>query len=226
MMSRFKVCPVCKAKCPPNLIECDCGHDLTHVRIQSDQNDEKKESTDTAPEPPKETVLPERDNEDVMVRICEECGTHNPVNVSVCVKCGSELFGMPVPESDSPSEEKPTAAVDTSATGFELVSVDGTYSFTVPEGKTIVGAKHAMGDYLWGKEYVHGTQASFYLENGKLYITDLTEGKNPTFINNLEVPGPKTELHDGDEIGFAGIVIGGKRQSGAAYFLVKKKSCM
>lgn len=76
-----------------------------------------------------------------------------------------------------------------------------------------------MGDYLHTKGYVSRTHAKLMIDENGLYIENLSK-TNPTFINNIEL-SEKTRLNDGDEIGFGGKVINGKRQEKAAYFIVK-----
>lgn len=60
-------------------------------------------------------------------------------------------------------------------------------------------------------------------EAGKVFIENISE-TNPTFLNNAPLErGQRVLVKAGDEIGLGGMMIDGKRQGQAAYFVLKEK---
>ena len=81
-----------------------------------------------------------------------------------------------------------------------------------------------MREYLASKSYVSRTHAKLTLESGALFVENLSS-TNYTYVNSKRI-SVKTKLEDGDELGLGGTSINGKRQSEAAYFLVRNGQCM
>lgn len=198
-MEKYIICPYCQTKNPRNLFQCTkCQEELYGLT------------------PKKETVKIRSitdSHEDInpnVVKVCDVCGTKNPTNVRKCENCDNDISDV-IPSNDSlvSSKGKPQ---------FFLKSIDGKHSFEITT-ETIVGKEHSMGDYLHTKGYVSRTHAKLMIDENGLYIENLSK-TNPTFINNIEL-SEKTRLNDGDEIGFGGKVINGKRQEKAAYFIVR-----
>ncbi len=81
-----------------------------------------------------------------------------------------------------------------------------------------------MQEYLKDKSYVSRKHARLIMDNGKIYIENLS-GTNCTFVNNKKIV-EKTELKISDEVGLGGNEIDGKRQDEAAYFTLRKIGCM
>lgn len=76
-----------------------------------------------------------------------------------------------------------------------------------------------MSDALRNKSYVSRVHAKITVDDGKLYIENLST-TNYTYVNNKRIPEGRVELKPGDEVGLGGALINGKRQNNAAYFLV------
>lgn len=80
-MNRFKICPECGTKNPPNAIECEhCDWDLMSVPV----TDEQQESA-------KKISMENTENKSLLARICSECGKQNPPNARKCTNCGEDI---------------------------------------------------------------------------------------------------------------------------------------
>ena len=195
-MAKFKVCPFCGAKNAPSLMDCEnCSADLMGVRVM-DEDDE----------PQVEEVQPKQPTR-VLVRICD-CGAQNPANARKCSACGEDI-----------SDVLPTE-LESAQSKYRLTSLDGSFIYDITEDETVVGREHELQCFLGGKGYVSRKQCRFYMQDGKLYLENLS-GTNPTFVNNQQIGSP-AEVKDGDEIGLGGFCKDGKRQELAAYLLVRK----
>ncbi|MBO6240316.1 MAG: FHA domain-containing protein [Butyrivibrio sp.] len=161
----------------------------------------------------KEKIHEDEILEEKHVRICI-CGKHNPPNARKCDSCGEDISTFTVVKASSASEEK-------AINGFSLESIDGDYRFIPPEGNTKIGREEGMKEYFAGKRYVGRIHAELIKTEDQLFIRDL-HSTNHVYVNNEEIPVEKQyEVHVGDEIGIGGKVVGGNRQSKAAYFIVK-----
>jgi len=198
-MEKYKLCPACGTKNAPSLLECAaCEADLTAVKV----TDENTETAQPAPTPTP-----------AVVRLCD-CGVKNPGAARKCAGCGEDISDItPIPDT---AEAAP-------AVSFLLSSLDGQYAYRIPAGSTLIGREHAMGDYLSAKPYVSRQQARLTVEEGQLWIENLSR-TNFTYVNNRRIT-EKTRLQDGDELGLGGTNLGGSCQPQAAYFLVRIGAC-
>ncbi len=205
-MEKYKLCPACGTKNPPALFECSsCEADLTSVKITDTETEKAAQTQAAAPEEPAGKA----------VRICE-CGARNPANARKCSDCGEDISDI------APTTDTADDAAD--ETFFVLSSLDGQYAYRIPGESVTVGREHAMQEYLDEKHYVSRKHAHFTVEDGQLFIENVSK-TNFTYINNRKI-SEKTRLQDGDEIGLGGTNIGGKCQDMAAYFLVRIGTCM
>lgn len=209
-MQKYKICPSCHFKNEPTLLECFyCEADLTRVKITDEETEKMLEENAEVASGQSEKLA--------MVRVCD-CGERNPANARKCKACGEDISDI-TPTPDSIEENAP---VNTRT--FVLSSLDGKYAYKVAGDETVIGRENAMSDYLAAKSYVSRAHAKITLENTSLYIENLS-GTNYTYVNNKRIAA-KTELKSGDELGLGGTSIGGKRQTEAAYFLVRIDPCM
>lgn len=200
-MEKYKICPYCKSKNPPSVIECiNCEADLTGVNITDEETEKMNEANTIRQEP----IVEKR-----MVRICE-CGTKNPSNARKCSACGEDISDI-IPIEDSCEIKKERL--------FVLSSLDGQYIYEVTSSDVIVGRENSMSDYLFSKSYVSRSQARITKENGEIFIENLSK-TNYTFVNNQKIT-EKTKLNEDDEIGFGGKKVNGMYQEQAAYFKVR-----
>lgn len=210
-MKKYKICPSCQTKNEPVMLEClICEADLTGVKI-TDEETEKMLIENVA------SAAGSTENQ-TMVRVCD-CGEKNPPNARKCGTCGEDISDI-TPTPDTVTEAKPTENVST----YVLSSLDGQYAYKVTSEETIVGRENTMSDYLSSKSYVSRAHAKLTVENGALFIENLS-GTNYTYVNNKRIPS-KTKLEDGDELGLGGTSVNGNRQNEAAYFLVRIGRCM
>lgn len=205
-MLKYKICPSCQTKNEPTLLEClVCEADLTRVKITDEETEKMLEENAAATA----TTIEEQR----LVRICD-CGEKNPPNARKCKACGEEISDItPIPDAVVAAE--PTERIPT----YALSSLDGQYVYQVTAMETIVGREHVMSDYLASKSYVSRSHAKLILEEGALFVENLSS-TNYTYVNNEKL-STKTKLEDGDELGLGGISVNGNRQSEAAYFLVR-----
>lgn len=211
-MDKYKICPSCGHENAPNEVECvECGTDLMSVPVI----DADKIVQDNGPV---QTVVPALDV-DVessfdtsaapprYIRRCT-CGANNPPNARECSACGEDISViLPILKTDSVEMH------------FTLNEVGGDYTFCVPCGCVVVGREHAMRECLSGKHFVSRIHAKLTVEDGALYVENLSS-TNYTFINNIKVPSGRSRLEVGDELAFGGIAVNGLRQDDAAYFIV------
>lgn len=210
-MQKYKICPSCQTKNEPTLLECiKCEADLTRVKITDEETEKMLEENLVYASAPAEKAS--------MVRVCD-CGEKNPANARKCRACNEDISDI-TPTPDSTPNERLAQDI----TNYVLSSFDGQYAYKLTAVETITGRENAMNDYLVSKSYVSRAHAKFTIENGGLYIENLS-GTNYTYVNNKKIL-KKTKLEDGDELGFGGTSINGKRQSEAAYFLVRINQCM
>ena len=206
-MEKYKICPVCGTKNSPAMLECiECENDLSSIRVTDDSHENEQETTIS------NNTSSDTQN---MVRICEECGTKNPVQARKCTSCGEDIsYIVPTPDTD---EEQ---------LHFVLSAIDGQYAYEIKEGKTVIGRENEMSDYLKNKSFVSRLHAEFLLENGTLLIKNHSN-TNFTFVNNQKIAGSEfVALKDGDTIGLGGNEKNGSRQAEAAYFTVRIGSCI
>ena len=207
-LTKFKFCPECGKRNPPNLIECRfCEADLTGVAVAdseaaSGQNPSPR-GTVGSESAPAETEL---------VRICD-CGEANPPQARKCRACGDDLSDiLPTPikrELKAPS--------------YELNSVDGAVSFAVDKSMLVVGREAEMKEYLSTKAYVSRRHMRLTVTEDTVLVENLSR-TNKTYLNNTEISdGVPTAIKDGDEIGLGGKVVGDSRQDDAAYFVFRIK---
>ena len=193
-MEKYKICPTCGRKYPPNQVECfPCETDLTGLLIMADTQEE------------------ENPGEKKFVRVCE-CGRKNPPQARRCAACGEDISDIPAVE-DTPVSPAPREK-------GALVSLDGAYRCSLGGQELLVGRNHDLAEYLNGFLYVGRQQLKLLWEGDALFLVSLSR-TNPTYVNNRPLQnGERVRLRNGDEIGLGGCVIEGKRQDQAAYFIV------
>ena len=206
-MKKYKFCPSCKTKNPPDLFEClNCETDLTGIKITDEETEKmiaKNAAAQTEADPKK------------MVRVCE-CGVKNAPNARKCNSCNEDISDItPTPDNE---EEK----IDTIF--FVLSSLDGQFAYKVTTDDITIGRENTMSEYLAVKSYVSRSHARITKVNNELFIENLSN-TNFTYVNNQKI-NEKTKLQDDDEIGLGGTNLNGKCQEQAAYFLVRIGQCM
>ena len=197
-MTLIKVCPQCQVHNLPTAFECSsCGFDLTAEKAVQEELLQAYSDNNNS------TIKEET------VKVCPACGTRNLSNARKCSQCGEDLSDQ-IPEVES-------AIINEQQ--FILRSVDGKYSFKLSCGDNTVGREQKMQEYLSNKPYVSRVHCKLMVEEGVLYIENLSS-TNSTFVNNIRI-AEKTILSVGDEIGLGGNSINGLRQEDAAYFVVE-----
>lgn len=200
----YKICPFCGAHNPPHLLECrQCETDLTGVRIMDSRAESGPEEEGTREEGLGEAESPR------LVRICE-CGAQNPPQARKCAVCGEDI-----------SDILPTAVPaesDGCRTAYVLQAVGDVFSVILDEPDTVIGREACLCEYLENRLYVSRRHARLTISGGKVFLENLST-TNRTFLNNVPAGDEPAELHDGDEIGLGGLVIDGRRQEDAVYFV-------
>ena len=204
-MEKYKICPSCKTRNEPTLLECiNCETDLTRVKI-TDEETEKMSETNSIPQP---------SSTENLVRVCA-CGAKNPSNARKCISCNEDISDItPTPEFAENCER----------TEFVLSSLDGQYAYKMATDEVIIGRENIMSEYLFSKSYVSRAHAKLFIESGELFIENLSN-TNFTYVNNKKTTA-KVKLEDGDKIGLGGMNLNGINQTEAAYFLVRAGKCM
>jgi len=205
-MLKYKICPSCHKKNTPTLLECIyCEADLTQVMVTDEETERMLED--------KPVVVNNISKKTRMVRICD-CGEKNPANARKCRACNEDISDItPTLDNEDTKTEEINPAL------YYLSSLDGQYAYRMNTKEIIIGRENAMSDYLALKSYVSRAHAKLTIENGILFIENLS-GTNFTYVNNKKII-EKTMLKNGDEVGIGGISINDKRQAEAAYFIVR-----
>ena len=206
MLSKYKICPACGTKNDPRNMECiTCSYDLMSTPIMDSDNVKTQSSQAGTPKinTPRQEVIVE------LVRICS-CGEMNPSQLRKCQRCHEDISDvMPIPKPDE------------NIVRYQLEQIDTNYIYHVPCGTVIIGRENNMKECLAEKSYVSRIHEKLIANNGKLYIENLSK-TNFTYVNNAKISEGQTELKIGDEIGLGGMLINGKRQEQAAFFIVGK----
>lgn len=201
-MAKYKVCPACSEKNAPSSLSCSkCDMDLSTVKITDSEAEERAAIW----EPSKE----QSSSEPALVKVCD-CGAVNPAQARKCTACGEDLSDVIATPQSVPEEVK---------CQYILSSVSDDSLFRVPCGDIIIGREHGMRECLATKQFVSRVHARLSVENGDLYIENLST-TNFTYVNNIRIPQGKVKLNINDEIGLGGISVNGVRQKEAAYFVV------
>lgn len=199
-MEKFKVCPACGSRNDPRSMECaSCGADLMGIPVV----DEEQERASAI----KATPPASQDKDTPMVKICD-CGERNPAQARKCQRCGEDLTDILPVHSGEEVELR-----------YQLAALDGDFFYRIPCGETIIGREQGMGEYLSGKPFVSRSHARLIVEEGKLYIENLSR-TNFTYVKGIKIPTGRTQLNVGDEVSLGGILVHGQRQEEAAYFVV------
>ncbi len=202
-MSLCKICPACGEHNDPRSMECiKCSYDLMSTPVIDPEIAASNQDGEQGEEREKQQGT-QRD----LVRICP-CGAINPPQMRKCQGCHEDISDiLPVPRPIT-QEGK-----------FVLEEYNTHSVFAIPCGTTIIGRESSLREVLNGKAYVSRIHAKLIVENGKLYIENLSK-TNYTYVNNEKIPEGRVEIKKGDELGLGGISVNGTRQDLAAYFLV------
>lgn len=199
-MEKFKICPACESRNDPRSMECiSCGADLMGIPVMDEEQQKSLAIKEDAP------ASPSKDTP--MVRICD-CGERNPLQIRKCRRCGEDLTGVLPVQVDEEVELH-----------YQLAALGGDCFYRIPCGETIIGREQGLADYLADKSFVSRSHARLIVEEGKLYIENLSR-TNYTYVNGVMIPAGRTLLNVGDEVSLGGIIVHGQRQKEAAYFAV------
>lgn len=248
-MAKYRICPYCGYRNSPNKYQCEnenCGEDLISVRVTEEPGEPVRQAPMAEPYRPAPAAEPYRpapaaepyrpdpaagpyrpapiaQPDARMVRICDNCGTHNRPNDRKCSQCGEDISDIPpVAENGTDSGVRQEPVMQKGGRRYMLASLSGDLLYEIPEGETVLGREAELSDYLEERLYVGRRQAKLVLKNDRLTIENL-RSTNYTFVNNRSLDDRMMELHEGDEIGLGGNSVSGKRQDLAAYFRVVRK---
>lgn len=202
-MDNFKICPVCKAKNSPAVLECiECGNDLVGVKIVDKifQEDQVIHESDT-------DLIQTTD----LVRVCD-CGMENELSTRKCTACGEDISDV------IPTSRKKIAETQK----YSFTSIDETVKLelTCPS-EHIIGRDNELAEFLSDKKYVSRRHAKITVTSEGVFIENLSKS-NGTYINNEKIDDGKAyKLCVHDEVGLGGFVDQKGRQALAAYFMIR-----
>lgn len=203
-MKKYKICPVCRTKNPPSVLECiECGNDLMGVRIVDDSFVET-EVTQVSQD--NDNVQPQPD----FVRVCE-CGHENEVSARKCISCGEDISDIiPTPRASQAKRA-----------GYVFSSVDGKAKLKLEcPCEHILGRENELASYLETKLFVSRKHAVLTVTDEGVFIQNLSKA-NGTYVNNEKIEDALAyRLCVGDEIGLGGFMNFEGRQELAAYFVL------
>ena len=221
-MEKYKICPNpnCGKHNKSKAIECAwCETDLSGVKPTDDETEAARiqEENNKIGDSVNEEGINRPPSSGKLIRICEFCGTHNSANARKCSSCGEDISDV-TPTSENTDS---TTTQNENQSRYVLTSLDGIFSFEVPEGRTLIGREERLNEFLANKLYVSRRHAEVIFLDGSLSIINISN-TNFTYVNNKKITDHNPViLHDGDEIGLGGNLTYGERQEQAAYFRVK-----
>ena len=214
-----KICP--NKKCTSRIndaqeLECaECGHDLVMVSIV-EYTEELRKQVESGNYPPKEEKQPVAEEiqanavpqaEIKLIKICESCGHENLPQLESCEECGDYIGDILPVNKDNVS---PQQKAESSSVCYQLISLDGSFVYTIEKDWLIIGRSHECKSFLSGKLYVSREHAVLSVADNKLYIEDrnttnrnYTGGvNNHTFVNGVALnKDEKRQLNENDIIG-------------------------
>ena len=209
--AKVRVCDACFAKNPPNARKCLlCGEDIADIlpTVQTEGG------VGATPKP--------------ILKAVEDLVTPEIPEVSEITEIPEVSVTPDIPEvpvtPDIPDTAKkdalPATVLNREVTALPLTvmltSEDGSFSYTLSRERTVLGRSEEMGDYLSAKPYVSRVHCAITVTAEGVFLEDLNN-TNYTFVNNTRAVG-RVKLENGDSLSLGGLLVGGKRQTGAAYF--------
>jgi len=155
-----------------------------------------------------------------LCKICPTCGTKNPPEEPICIKCMTDLTSVAPVECDEANQQKEDdyktedMNLDLSLLDLEddktivlskskLVLKGHDFEIVVHDGD-IVG-RHGVGeDFLQRYKTVSRKHAKFTYRNGRWYVQDLGS-TNGTYLNGVKlIPMQDFPLNNGDKLSLSG----------------------
>lgn len=204
-----RLCDACFAKNPPNARKCLlCGEDISDILPTPDAQGGAVE-----PRPKGNATVDTVDTADAL----DTADTVETVDTET-----TDAVDTDDTVDTAVVDTLPVTALNTEAKGLPftvvLVSEDRSFRYTVTQERTLIGRSEEMGDYLAAKPYVSRVHCAITVSDEGIFLEDLNN-TNYSFVNNTRAVG-RVRLENGDSLSLGGLLVGGKRQTGAAYFTV------
>lgn len=137
------------------------------------------------------------------VRICENCGTGNPVSNLECAECGYDLsFIIPTSEQADINYENIFLQNNDKSQWILISQKDSNYTVELNEVTEIGRECGPLKEYLDNSDYISRIHAKIISEKGDLYVIDCST--NGTFINEKRIEKmKKIKIGCGDLLRFA-----------------------
>lgn len=137
----------------------------------------------------------------IEVKICDNCGHRNPINVMECEQCGLDLtFAYPQMVDDSieePCEENETG----SGVVLEYVS-DPSYRINITKEISVGRDCDELSEIMNSSNYTSRVHAKLRIKDGKLQVMDAST--NGTYLNDVQLKKLEwVDVNIGDKIKFA-----------------------
>ena len=176
-MAKYRICPYCGYRNSPNKYQCEnenCGEDLISVRVTEEPGEPVRQAPMAEPYRPAPAAEPYRPDPAAgpyrpapiaqpdarMVRICDNCGTHNRPNDRKCSQCGEDISDIPpVAENGTDSGVRQEPVMQKGGRRYMLASLSGDLLYEIPEGETVLGREAELSDYLEERLYVGRRQS-------------------------------------------------------------------
>ena len=137
----------------------------------------------------------------IEVKICENCGHRNPINVMECEQCGLDLtFAYPQMVDDSIEETCPEVDQGTGVV-LEYAS-DPSFKIIVTKEMSVGRDCDALSDIMNSSNYTSRVHAKLRIKDSKLQVMDAST--NGTYLNNVQLRKLEwVDVNIGDSIKFA-----------------------
>ena len=157
-----------------------------------------------------------------LCKICPTCGTKNPPDEPICIKCMTDLTSVPpvdceeisIKNSPEHSDQTITSGLDLHMLDLEsektviltqskLVLKGHDFEIVIKDGD-VVGRHAVGGDFLQRYKTVSRKHAKFTYKDGNWYVQDLNS-TNGTYLNGLKLlPMQDFPLKNGDKLSLSG----------------------
>ena len=137
-------------------------------------------------------------------RICENCGTRNPVNVLECIKCSYDLSMVPPVRVEENQNVQPAASNDVIHANCWQLSYQKDPNLTIDISNSIMIGRdeEPLMSYGHTSTFISREHATLSVQGDALYVLDAST--NGTYINGERLRKlVQTPVQHGDVITFA-----------------------
>jgi pSer/pThr/pTyr-binding forkhead associated (FHA) protein len=155
-----------------------------------------------------------------LCKVCPTCGTKNPPEEPICIKCMTDLTAVaPIECEDVGQKTEHTIKTEDIQLDLDLLDLENEKTIILSKSKLVlkghdfeivvhdgdIVGRHAVGgDFLQRYKTVSRKHAKFFYKDGKWYVQDLGS-TNGTYLNGIKLlPMQEYPLSNGDKLSLSG----------------------